>query len=117
MPKAASASFNMSEEIRTLLQENPNLSGKEAREALQAKHPKAKINANSFGVAFYTVRKKLGLKGKRTRAGKVARAARAAGSGISFDVLKHAAALLRAVGSVEAAVEAVKVVQAIQIAD
>lgn len=115
MPKAASASFNMSEAIRTLLQENPKLSGREAREALQAKYPSAKINMNSFGVAFYTVRKKMGLKGKRTRAGKVARAARAAGSVVSFDALKLAAALLRSVGSVEAALEAVKTVQAVQI--
>jgi hypothetical protein len=117
MPKAASASINMSEEIRTILQENPKSSGREARDTLQAKYPNLKINANSFGVAFYTVRKKMGVKGKRTRAGKVARAARAAGSGVSFEALKHAAALVRAVGSVETAMEAIKAVQAVQISD
>src|SRR4051794_13954535 len=70
--KSTAAEFNMSETIRELLTENPKLTSQEATDAIMAKHPSAKINKNSFSVAFYTGRKKLGisLSGRRRKVAK-----------------------------------------------
>jgi hypothetical protein len=116
MAKAKSAAINVSEAVRAIIQANPKISAVEAREQLGQQHPTLKINTNSFGVAFYTARKKLGIKtGGKSVAKKVARVAHAAGATVSFEALKHAAALLRAAGNPEAAIEAIKTVQAVQI--
>lgn len=56
--------FNMAAAIRTQLEANPKLSLRETREAVQGAHPREKINVNSFGVAFSTQRRKLGIKAK-----------------------------------------------------
>ena len=63
MAKKRSANdFNMSRAIHELLTANPKASIGELHEALVAKYPSAKINKNSFSVAFYNGRKKLGIK-------------------------------------------------------
>ena len=50
--KAPAAEFNMTQAIREILTANPKLNAKEVTDAIQAKHPTAKINKGSFSVAF-----------------------------------------------------------------
>ena len=57
--KAAEVDFNMSESIREILKANPKLGSQEVADAIVAKYPGAKINKNSFSVAFYTGRNDL----------------------------------------------------------
>lgn len=117
--KDSGPSFNMSEEIRGILASNPQASSKEVVEAIQGKFPKAKINKNSFSVAFYTTRNKLGISvSGRRKSGKtrvVRGAAKGQGHTVDLDALKSAAKFLNEVGSVDAAIEAIKTVQAIQL--
>ncbi len=119
MAKKKSASeFNMSEEIRNVLTENPKLSGKEALEALTAKHPSAKINENSFSVAFYTARNKLGIGSSRRKkrgAGRPMKRAAAAAPRVDLAALHSAARFLADVGSADAAIAAIKQVQNLQV--
>ena len=63
--KKTGGEFNMAAEIRSLLEENRSLTGSETLALIQKKHPKAKLNKNSFGVAFYGARNKLGISSKR----------------------------------------------------
>ena len=123
--KSAAAEFNMSEAIREILSANPKLSSKEVADAIMAKHPTAKINKNSFGVAFYTIRRKLGAgpskrRGKRF-ARKVARtvatttASSAGRPAVDIAMLQTTAKFLSQVGGAEAALEAIKFVQAAQV--
>jgi hypothetical protein len=115
--KAANAEFNMAEAIRDVLTANPKVSSREAVDAIQSKYPSAKINRNSFSVAFYTGRKKLGMgsSGRRGRIGR--RVGRGGGASHNVNVakLQAAARFLSEVGSAEAAMEAIKLVQAIQV--
>ena len=67
--KASNSDFNMAEAIRDVLSENPKLNCKETADAVSAKHPSVKINKNSFSVAYYTGRKKMGI-GSRARRGR-----------------------------------------------
>lgn len=119
--KAANAEFNMAEAIRDILTANPKLTSKEVSDAIMEKFPSAKINKNSFSVAFYTGRKKLGMGAKsrgRRFAKRVGRtAARSAGTrpSVNLATLQHAAKFLSEVGGAEAAIEAIRQVQAVQI--
>jgi hypothetical protein len=114
--KSAAAEFNMSETIRELLTENPNLSSQEASDAILARHPNAKINKNSFSVAFYTGRKKLGIRlSRRGRKPGRTKSVATVRTSVNLATLQSAAKFLREIGSAEAALEAIKQVQAIQV--
>ena len=125
--KSAAAEFNMSEAIREILSGNPSASSKEVAAAINAKHPSAKINTKSFGVAFYTIRKKLGVGPSKKRRGKrfARKASRAeaatttpASTGrptVDIAMLQTTAKFLSQVGGAEAALEAIKFVQAAQV--
>ena len=113
--KKAASDFNMSETIREILSENPKLGSQEVIDAILAKHPSAKINKNSFSVAFYTGRKKLGIgskRGKRVGIRKITSSARVA---VDFAALQSTVKFLREVGSADAAIEAIKQVQTMQL--
>jgi len=123
--KSASDSFNMSQEIRALLESNPKLSSREVFEQLQAKFPTQTINRNSCNVAFSQARRKLGLRRGSKRAVKIqrpgARAAKAATSAtptsesIDISLLKAARKFLADAGSSSAAISAIQQVEALQI--
>lgn len=114
--KSTAAEFNMSETIRELLTENPKITSQEATDAILAKHPTAKINKNSFSVAFYTGRKKLGisLSGRRRKATKKKLTTTSRPS-VDLAKLQVTARFLREVGGADAAIEAIKQVQAVQL--
>lgn len=117
--KAAAVDFNMSQAIRDVLTENPKVSSQEAVDAILAKHPNAKINKNSFSVAFYTGRQKLGIsvsgrRGRRPGRGRVA-GSHVARHAVDLDTLQAAAKFLNAAGSFDSAMEAIKQVQAVQL--
>ena len=114
--KSPAPEFNMSESIREILTENPKLSAQEATDAILAKHPGAKINKGSFSVAFYTGRKKLGIgSSKRGRKVGVRNSVSAGRPTVNLDMLRSAAKFLGEVGGAEAAIEAIKQVQAVQV--
>lgn len=123
MPKKSAAfEFNMSEAIREILKGNPKLNAKETAEAILAKHPSATINKNSFSVAFYTTRKKLGIgsskkRGKRVslKTAKAHPAATIAHFGVDLAMIQTTAKFLSSIGGAEAALEAIKFVQAAQV--
>lgn len=120
--KAVRGEFNMSAEIRNLLQGNPSLSSRQVFEALKEQFPDQEINRNSCNVAFSHARRKLGIKKgakravrrRRPGAAPVAVAALAGGS-LNLDLLQAARALLTKAGSAEAAVQAIKQLQSLQI--
>ena len=111
--------FNLSAAIREVLAANPNASASEAMEAIQKKNPKAKINKGSFSVGFYTGRQKLGITSKRKTRDKIGIRKASGGTirngSIDLDTLSAAATFLREAGSVDAALAAIKSVQAVQI--
>lgn len=115
--KQADSEFNMSEAIRDVLKDNPNIGSKEAMEAIEAKYPSAKINKNSFSVAFYTGRKKLGIKssGRGRRVSKRKSLGSASHPTIDLAMLQTTARFLSEVGGAEAAIAAIKQVQAVQV--
>ena len=114
--KKPAADFNMSEAIRAMLTENPKLTSQDVRSALTTKHPSLKINKNSFSVAFYTVRKKLGLGPVLPRKKKRAKKSEPAnGRHLNVAALQLAAEFLSKVGGVAAALAAIKQVQALQL--
>src|SRR5262249_29827542 len=101
----------------SVLTDNPKASSKETLEAIKAKHPGAKINEKSFGVAFYMARKKLGI-GSKGRGRKVARKklpATVTGSPLDISTLQAAAKFLTSAGSADAAIEAIRQVQTLQL--
>ena len=117
-PKAAD--FNMSEAIREILTENPKLGSTDVYNAILAKHPSAKINDSSFSVAFYTSRKKLGIgssgRGKKAVKKAVKKVAtKAARKTVDLAMMQAAAKFLSEVGGADAALEAIKQVQAVQV--
>lgn len=124
--KSTATEFNMAEAIREVLSGNPNLSSKEAAEAIAAKYPTAAINKNSFSVAFYTTRKKLGIGTSKRRGKRIARRVSRAGAAnpgaasagrptIDIAMLQTTAKFLSQVGGAEAALQAIKFVQAAQV--
>ena len=117
--KAASSDFNMSEVIRELLIENPNLTSQGMTDAVMAKYPGAKINKNSFSVAFYTARKKMGIgqKGKSKKVGdRISKPqANHRPARVNADTMHSAVKFLREVGNIDDALAAIKQVQAVQL--
>lgn len=73
--RAGSSEFNMAAEIRNLLTQNREMSGREVVDALKVKYPKHTFNENSCSVAFANARAKLGIKKVKRRrpVGKVGR--------------------------------------------
>ncbi len=124
MPKKfANPDFNMSEAIRDVLLANPKLSCKEATDAILELHPSAKINKNSFSVAFYTGRNKLGIsssgRGRGRKPGfkvvKTTHQPSVKHASVNLAMLQTTAKFLSEVGGAEAAIEAIKQVQAVQV--
>ena len=114
--KKNTAEFNMSEAIRDLLTENPKLTSQQTTDAILAKFPKAKINKNSFSVAFYTGRKKLGIgSSRRGRKVGVRKTVTSSQPAVNLAMLRSAAKFLSEIGSAETALEAIKQVQAVQV--
>ncbi len=123
--KATRGEFNMSAEIRNLLQSNPNQSSREVFEALQAAFPEQEINRNSCNVAFSHARRKLGIKGGGARAVRRRRpgtrtvtssvTSSATAGSFNIELLAAARDLLSKAGSSEAAVQAIKQLQSLQI--
>ena len=115
--KQPESEFNMSEAIRDVLKESPNLGSKEAAEAIQVKYPSAKINKNSFSVAFYTCRKKLGIKssGRGKRIAKRKSVSSASRPSVDMAILQSTAKFLSEVGGADAAIAAIRQVQAVQV--
>lgn len=56
-----SSDFNMAEEIRNLLANDKNLTGRDVVNQLRQKFPKQQINDSSCQVAFANARKKMGI--------------------------------------------------------
>ncbi len=114
--KSSTPEFNMSEVIREILTASPKLSSKEVSDAILAKYPGAKINKNSFSVAFYTGRKKLGISSSG-RGRKVSLRKSTSGSrpSLNLAMLQTTAKFLSEIGGAEAAFEAIKQVQAVQV--
>ena len=119
MAKKARSDFNMAEEIRNLLRENRNLTGSEVLAAIKKGSPGRKLNKNSFGVAFYSARKKMGIKsGKRRKGGAkrtVVKKRPAAVAAVNMDALQAAAKFVSQVGDADKAIAAVKQVGLLQI--
>lgn len=63
----ANNDINMAEEIRSLLAENRQMTGREVINALKEKFPKLSINENSCSVAYTAARKKLGIASVRRK--------------------------------------------------
>lgn len=124
--KASNSEFNMAEAIRDILKENPKLNCKETADAVMAKNPSVKINKNSFSVAYYTGRKKLGIGttsrrrrfSKRIGRGAMQSQTVAPTTGrpaVDIAMLQTTAKFLSQVGGADVALEAIKYVQAAQL--
>lgn len=89
------SSFNMSAQVRALLEANNNMTGPEVYAALTKKFPKQKINRGSCQVAFANARKKMGL--SRSRGGQrvIRRVAKPSAGNISLAALRSARELLQ----------------------
>lgn len=121
-------SFNMAEEIRNLLREDPQMSGGDVYEALSRKFPNESINKQSCGVAFSNARQKLGIKGRRgkkkkasvgrktvKRATPTARKKVASSGGIDLSALEQAQKFVSACGSISKARAAIDGLEALQV--
>ncbi len=121
--KKKSSGFNMAAEIRGVLEGDRKLSGKEVLAILKKKHPKHKFNDNSFGVAFYGARNKMGITSKRGTAKKRTGAKKtvikktpvAAGTTVDIETLQRAAKFVSEIGDAENAIEAVRQLRTLQI--
>jgi len=110
--KTLAAEFNMSEAIREILTENPKLSSQEVNDTLMVKYPTAKINKNSFSVAYYTGRKKLGIgSSRRAKSIGARKSASAMNSTIDISMIESAAKFIREIGCPETALEVIKLLQ------
>ena len=123
--KPPKSEFNMSQVIRNLLKENPKIGGNEAAEAIQAQYPSLNLNKNSFSVAFYTTRQKMGLKlAKRSKRMTTRKSSAERKSPVKLQsevesvdlaLLQATAKFLSEVGGADVALAAIKQVQAIQV--
>lgn len=113
---AKKSSFNMSAEVRALLQSNRNLTGPEVYAALTKKFPGQKINKNSCQVAFANARKKMGLTRKKKSGKPIYRkVAKPTADTVSLSALRSARELLsRTNGDVAVATAVLKEVKALQ---
>lgn len=111
MKRHSQVAFNLSRDLRTILRNRPNIACKNAVLLIASMNPHVKINPKSFGVAFYTTRKKMGIaKARKTAIGRQSSVSNV--SGISN--LISAAKFIRIAGSPENALEAIQQVQSIQ---
>jgi hypothetical protein len=123
MAKKRSASgLNMAAEIRSLLESNRALTGKEVYEALKKKFPRQGINESSCGVAFSGARKKLGISQKRrgkkrTTAKTTVVKMKPAASALKVDLnaLQAAAKFVSEVGDADKAIAAIRQLRSLQI--
>lgn len=129
--KGAAGGFNRTEEIRKLLKRNPNLKLADVMESLQKGFPKESQNKNSCSVAFYNVRRELGIsssrgnsssRGKKARkkAGKRSvvrrkRPATSRGKAPDLEALQAAAKFVAQVGDADKAVQAIRQLSSLQI--
>ncbi len=112
---AKKSNFNMSAEVRALLQSNKKLSGPEVYAALTKKFPGQKINKNSCQVAFANARKKMGLSRRKSGKRIVRRVAKPSAETVSLAALRSARELLsRTDGDVAVATAVLKEVKALQ---
>ena len=112
---AKKSSFNMSAEVRALLQSNKNLTGPEVYAALTKKFPGQKINRNSCQVAFANARKKMGLTRKKSGKRIYRKVVKPAADTVSLTALRSARELLaRTNGDVAVATAVLKEVKALQ---
>ncbi len=116
--------FNMAAEIRSLLEKNRALTGSETLALIQKKHPKAKLNTNSFGVAFYGARNKLGISSKRRSKKKrptgqkkvvVRRTPAKTDTAVDIATLQQAASFVSEVGDAQKAIDAIRQLRTLQI--
>ena len=110
--------FNLSAEVRNVLSESPNLTGKETLAAVKKKFPKQAINENSFGVAYSNARRKLGIsKPRKVRRQKPAakRRSQAPTTAVDMKALQAARKYLAEVGDADVAISAIKQLQSLQI--
>jgi hypothetical protein len=120
MAKKKSASgFNMAAEIRGLLEENRDLSGKDVYTALKKKFPRKGINESSCGVAFSGARKKLGItqprRGKKRKTAVVKLKPAAAALKVNLNALQAAAKFVSEVGDADKAIAAIRQLRSLQI--
>ena len=123
MAKKRSASgLNMAAEIRSLLEANRALTGKQVYEALKKKFPRQDINESSCGVAFSGARKKLGI--SQNRRGKKRKTAKTtvvkmkpAATALTVDLaaLQAAAQFVSAAGDSEKAIASIRQLRSLQI--
>jgi hypothetical protein len=116
--KASRSDFNMSSEIRQLLEEDRNLNSREVFEKLQEKFPGRTINRNSCNVAFSQARRRMGIRPgsgrtvRRRRPGM--RTASAQTGALDFTLLKAAREFIAQAGSPGAAISAIEQIQELQ---
>jgi hypothetical protein len=108
----------MSAAVRDVLQENPNLTGKEVEAEVKKKHPGQKINSSSLTVAFSNARRDLGItKGKKRTVKRRKPSARGPKTNAVVDMaaLQAARKYVSEVGDVDAALDAVRQLKTLQI--
>lgn len=108
----------MSQAVRDVLKENPQLSGKEVEAEVRQRNPGRKINSSSLNVAFSNARKQLGIvKGKKRSVKRRKPSAGGARGTASVDMgaLQAARKYVSEVGDVDAALEAVRQLKTLQI--
>jgi hypothetical protein len=123
MAKKRSASgLNMAAEIRSLLEANRALTGKQVYEALKKKFPRQDINESSCGVAFSGARKKLGIspnrRGKKRKTAKTTVVKmKPAATALTVDLaaLQAAAKFVSEVGDAEKAIASIRQLRSLQI--
>ena len=116
--KASRGEFNMSAEIRSLLQGNANLSSREVYEQLQQKFPNNKVNRNSCNVAFSQARRKLGIRPgarRQVRRRRPGMRAMKQGNAVNLTLLKAARKFMGEAGSSQAAISAIQQLESLQI--
>lgn len=116
---AKKSGFNMSAEFRAMLTKDSSLTSGDAFRALGAKFPKEELNKNSAAVAFFTTRKKMGLKPKRkgtTVRKQVPTVTATKAANLDFEALKSAKVFLEACGGdKDVAMQALKQLGSLQI--
>ena len=113
--KSARSEFNLSAEVRAILSDNRQLTGKECLGALKKKFPKQAVNENSFGVAYSTGRKKLGISKKRKVRRRKPGARHTSAGTVDMTALQAARKFLAEVGDADTAIAAIKQLQTLQI--
>ena len=116
---AKKSEFNLSAEVRALVEANNSITGPEVYATLSKKNKGRKINQNSCGVAFAMARKKLGLtrKNAKTKIGRPVskRVAKPGNDSVSLAALRSARELLaKTNGDLATATAVLREVKALQ---